>query len=138
MLQHVRLIGIQCQLLQNQRVALDCLCRRKAHGKLRFFCMVLDQMDHRMDAAVHRTAVVAPVAKILLERMLLIFCNMDRMLHQLVHALIFCRRNRDNGHPEQRLHAVYIDRPVISDHLIHHVQRDQHRNIHLQKLHRQI
>ena len=100
--------------------------------------MILDQMDNGMDTAMNRSIVVIFIAKILTQRFFLIFCNVKCMTHKLVHALILRRRNRNYRHSEQCLHSVHINRSLIACHLIHHIQCNNHRNIHLQKLHRQI
>ena len=100
--------------------------------------IVLDEMDDAVDAAVNGTAVVILAAEVHPARTLLILCNMYCVLYQLVNALIFSRRNRDNRHAEHCFHPVNINRALIADNLIHHVQGNHHRHIHLKQLHSQI
>ena len=100
--------------------------------------MIFDQMADRVQAAVYCAAVVFGPAEILAKRSLLIFCHMDRMSYQLIDAFIFGSGDRDYRHTEHRFHAVDIDGASVSVHLVHHVKRDDHRYIHLQKLHGQI
>ena len=138
MLQRLELILVQLKLFQNHMVALQRLCRAEAQGKGCLFGMVLDQAFHRVETAVYRAAVLSRKAKILPARLFLIAGDMDCMLHQLRHAFIFCGRDRDNRRLEQSLHRVDVDRSAVFPHLVHHVQGDNHRHIHLQKLHRQI
>ena len=60
------------------------------------------------------------------------------MVNQLINPFILCCGNRDYRYSKQRFHLIYIYRTLISQHFIHHVHCNYHRNIHLQKLHGQI
>ena len=60
------------------------------------------------------------------------------MTDKLVHTLIFSCRYRNHRNTKQCFHAVDIYGALISNHFIHHIQGNYHRDIHLQKLHRQI
>ncbi len=91
-----------------------------------------------MNTSVDCTVMVVFVAKILFERSFLILCNMYRVLYQLVNALVLSRRNRDNRYAEHSFHGVNVYRALITDNLIHHIQGNYHRDIHLKQLHCQI
>ena len=110
----------------------------KARRDARLFGVILNQVHDRMNTAVHRSSVIVFITEILPKRMLLILGDVKRMFNQLVYALVFRRRDRNDRYAEQRLHPVDIDKALIADHLVHHVQCKDHRNIHLQQLHRQI
>ena len=78
------------------------------------------------------------VTEILSHRPFLILRNMKCMFHEFLYALVFGCRNRNDRYPEQFLHQIDIDRSMVTGYFIHHIQCDYHRNIHLQKLHRQV
>ena len=61
----------------------------ETQGQLCCFRMILDQMPHRMDAAVYGTVMIVFIAEILPQRPFLIFCHMDCMADQFVHAFVF-------------------------------------------------
>ena len=63
---------------------------------------------------------------------------MDGVLHQLVHALVLGRRDGDDGDAQHLLHGVYVDKALVPDHLVHHVQGQNHGHVHLQQLHGEI
>ena len=136
--QHLFFILIQFQLLFDQRIAFDQLAGREAYGQPRPFGMVLDQMDHCVQRTVYSASVVLGAAEILSQRFFLIACNVHRMPHQLVHALIVCRGDRYDRHAEHGFHGVDVHGAAVPGQLVHHIERDDHRGLHLQQLHRQI
>ena len=73
MLQHLRLICVQLQLLKNQRIPLNCLGCCKTGGNISLHRMILDQVHDRMDTAVYCTVMVTFITEILTQRMFLIF-----------------------------------------------------------------
>ena len=91
MLQHFRFIFIQLKLVKNQVITFNNLRCCKPDRNSRLLCMVLNEMNHGMNAAMHRSVMILFVTKILFHRTFLILCNMDRMPDQLVHSLIFRR-----------------------------------------------
>ena len=137
-LQHLELVLIERQLLQDLAVALDGLAGSELHRKIRPERVILDQVPHRVNAPVHGSAVVMFPAEVLPERSLLVFCQMDRVLRDLLDALVLHRGDRDDRHAEQRLHAVDIDGPAVSADLVHHIEGHHHGHVHFQQLHRQI
>ena len=132
------LVLVELKLIQNKRIAFNRLCCGKTNGDLGFCRMVLYKMNNGMNTSVNCAVVVVLIAEILFQRTLLILCNMYCVLYQFVNALIFSRRNRDNRHAEHCFHPVNINRALIADNLIHHVQGNHHRHIHLKQLHSQI
>ena len=57
------------------------------------------------------------------------------MSHQFINAFILSCGNRDDRHAEHDLHQVHIHSSAVAVQLIHHVQRHDYRNIHLEQLH---
>ena len=138
MLQHLLFVLVQLQLLEDQLVPLDELAGRKAHRQPRALGVVLNEVADRVQAAVHRAAVVVRVAEILAQRLFLKVGNMNGMPHQLVHALILCCGDRDHRNSQHGFHGIDVHGAAVAGHLVHHVQRHDHRAVHLQKLHGQI
>ena len=71
-------------------------------------------------------------------RTFLIFCYMNGMLYQFINSFILCRRNRDDRDSQHILHLIDQNGTAVFPHLIHHIQRKNHRNIQFHQLHRQI
>ncbi len=137
-LEHLRLVRVERELLEDARVALGELARGEADGQLRASGVVFDQVDRGVQTAVHRAAVVVLAAEVLPLRLLLIAGDVHRVVHQLVHALVLHRRDRHHRHPQQRLHGVDVDGAAVAGDLVHHVERHDHRHVHLQQLHGEI
>ena len=138
MLQHLLLVAIQLQLLQDQRVALNGLGSGKAYRQPGERSVVLNQVDYGVNTPVHGTAVVVFVAKVLLQRRLLLLGHMNGVANQLVYALILGGGDGNDRHPQHGLHGVYINRAAVAHQLIHHIQRNDHGYSHFQQLHGQI
>ena len=73
MLQHLRLICVQLQLLKNQRISLDCLGCCKTGRNISLRRMILNQVHDRMNTAVYCTVMVTLITEILTQWMFLIF-----------------------------------------------------------------
>ena len=138
MLQHFLFVLIEFKLCQDLFISLDQLARRKAGGQRGALGVVLDEMPHGVQRAVHRAAVVLDAAKVLPQRRFLVARDVHGMTHQLVHALVLRRRDRHDRHAQHALHRVDVHRAAVAGQLVHHVQRHDHRHVHLQQLHRQI
>ena len=136
--QHLPLVCVQLQPLQDQLVPFDHLGGGKADRQPRARRMVLDQVDDRMQAAVNRAAVVLRVTEILPNRTLLVFRNVHRVANQLVHALVFRRGDGHDGHAQHRLHRVHVHAAAVARHLVHHVERDHRGDPDLQQLHGEV
>ncbi len=93
--------------------------------------MVVNQMHNPMKAPVYCPAVVLRVTKILPAGAFLILCHMQCMVDQLVNSFIFRRRNRNDGDSKQLLQLIDPHGTAVLPHLIHHVEREHHRNIQL-------
>ena len=84
------LILIQLQLRENESVSLDNFASRESNRQAGIFSMVLDQMADCMNTSVHCSAMIVLITEILAKGPLLIMSNMNSMVDQLIHALIFC------------------------------------------------
>ena len=73
MLQHLRLICVQLQLLKNQRISLDCLGCCKTGRNISLRRMILNQVHDRMNTTVYCTVMVTLITEILTQWMFLIF-----------------------------------------------------------------
>ena len=138
MFQSFLFVLIKRQLIDDQPVPLDRFAGGKTHRDARCLRMVFDQMYHRVQTAVYGAAMFVFVAEILSLRLFLILCDVDRVVHQLLNALVFGRGDRHDRDAQHRLHGVYIHRAAVADHFIHHVQRHHNGDIHFKQLHGQI
>ena len=136
--QKLFLIRLQSERLLHERIALDQLGGRKAQRDASRFRMVLDEMHDAMQGAVESPMVVILVAEIRDARFLLIACDMDRMLHELTHALISGSGNRYDRDLQETLHLIDQNRTAVAFHFIHHIDRKHHRYIKLHQLHGEI
>ena len=130
----LQFILVKAQLFGNRGISFDQLCCGKADRNARLFRMVLNLMADRMDTAMHR----AGRAKIINLRILPVPCNMKCRLQQLLNPFIFNRTDWHNGNPQLLTHAADIHCTAIIAHFIHHIQRQNHGNIHLNQLQSQI
>ena len=137
-LQHLCFVYIEVELLQDLMVIFQEFCRCEPHGNARFFGMVFDQMYRSVERAVDSSAVVVFTAEILSQRTFLKFRDVNGVGDKLFDSLSFFRRDRNDGNAEQRFHFVHIDRTAVCRDFVHHVERDDKRDIELQKLHREI
>ena len=138
MLQRLALVHVQSQLVHDPFISLDQFTGGKPQRKTCLFGVILDQVRDRMQAAVYSSAMIRGITEVLTSRFLLVFRDMDRMAHQLVHTLILGGRDRNYGNAQHILHPVDIDGPAVSSDLVHHIQCKNGRDTHLQKLHCQI
>ena len=138
MFEHFFLVFIEGQLLQDQRIALCQLARRKPHRNIRPCGVILDQMHDRMQRTVDGTAVVIRLTEVLSARFFLVFGHMDSMGNQFIDSLVFCSGNRDNRDAKSLFHLVHEHRTAVFAYLIHHVEGQYHRNVEFHQLHRQI
>ena len=138
MLDHLFFVLVELQGRFDALVALHELCGRKAHRDACGFGVILDQVDDAVDAAVDCAAVILLAAEIHPARPLLILCDVERVIHQLVHALVLCRRDGHDRDAQHGLHLIDADGATVAAHLVHHVQRQHHRRIQLHELHGEI
>ena len=93
MFQQILFVLVQAQRFQDQRVPFHQFGGGEARRQSRSLGVVLDQMDHRMDAAVNRPAPglvpVAGLTEINAARRLPVTRHMDGVVDQLVDALVF-------------------------------------------------
>ena len=137
-LQRFLFVFVQTKRVDDQTVSLDRLAGGEAHRDARCLRVIPDQMDHSMKAPVYRASVIPFFAEILFQRPFLILGDMDRVIHQLINALIFGGGDRYDRHAQHGFHRVHVHRAAVAGHLVHHIQRYPQGDIHFQQLHGQI
>ena len=100
--------------------------------------MVLDQMSHCVETAVDGATMIIFIAEIPADRLFLIMSDMNGVPDEFLDSFSAGSGNRNDRDPEKSLELVDIDIPVIGADFIHHVERDDHGNVHLKKLYGQI
>ena len=123
----------EVELGQRNGVALHHLGGGVARGQAGLLQLFLDDVRD----GVHR-AVYLALAQIQSPRALLLVRHLDGALHELVAALVFCRRDGHDGQAEVLAQLLHIDGVAIGTHLVHHVQRNDHRHAHLHQLQRKV
>ena len=83
--------------------------------------MVLNQVHNGVKTTMDSTAVIIYITKVHGSWRFLIFGNVDGMFYQLVDALIFGSRNRNDRDTKHFLHLVYKNGTTIFPYLIHHI-----------------
>ena len=131
-LDHFQLVPVQSQTLDDVLVALNELGRGKAAGYARSLRMILNQVGHGVDAAVHR----AFVAEVHTLRLAVLANGLHGGANQLVNALVLGRRDGNDRDAQLLAHCGNVDGAAVAAHLVHHVQRQHHRQLQLQKLER--
>ena len=137
----IKLVLIETQGLDDQRVAFDELGGRKAQGDRCRLGMVLDQVCDTVDAAVKRTAIGAvgrTRTEVDASWSLTIARDVHGVLHELADAFVLCRRDGNHGHTELAFEQVDVDGAAIGRDLVHHVKSDDHRSIEFHKLEREV
>ena len=101
MLNELQLVLVQFQPLPHVLIVFNELGGGEAHRQAGGLGVVLNLVDHRVDAAVHRAGLITCItshrAKIYAPGRFPIACHMERVTDQLLDALIFDCGNRDNG-----------------------------------------
>ena len=138
MFQHLFFIILQFKGFQNHLITLRQLGSRETERNTRALRMILNQMHDSVDTSMYCASFIIRTAEIHLSGTFLIFRQMQGMVNQLIDPFVFCRGDRNHRHPQQFFHFIDSDGTAILPHLIHHIQRDHHRNIQLHQLHRQV
>ena len=137
--QHIGFVFVKIQRPFDQRIALHQLGGGKAGGQPGTHGVVFDQVVDGVDAAVYRTvAPVGGIAKVDAPGAFAVAGNVQRVFDQLVNALVFGGRNRHHRHAQQILQLVDHHGAAVGAHLVHHIQRQHHRDAQLHQLHGQI
>ena len=137
-LNHLHLVLVEHQRLDDAAVTLDDLRRGEADRDARFLRVVLDEVHDAVQAAMHGAAMALRIAEVHAARLLLIMCDVQRVRDELLDALALGRRDRHDRDAEQGLHRVDVDRAAVARELVHHVEREDHRAIELDELQRQV
>ena len=135
MTDHVFLIVFKVQLLNNEMVILTDLRGRKTYGIAACPGVVLDQVDYCVDGPVHRSSVLAVCkTEICTARQLAVQCDCHDVLDKLIYTFPLAGGNGDNRNTERAFKCVYVYCAAVLPHLIHHIERDDHRLVQLHEL----
>ena len=137
-LDRLHLVGLEVERLADLLVALDELVGGKAQRNPGRLGMVLHQVHDAVEAAVHGPAVVVDVAEVLAAGPLLIVRDVNRVLDELVDALVAYRGDGDDRNAQDLLELVDPDGTAVALHLVHHVEREHHGYAELHELHREV
>ena len=129
-----QLVLIQRKLLLDVRIALDQLGGGKAPRNTGFMGVVLDLVDHSVDAPVHR----AGRAQIPLGGHLPGLYGALQHVHQLADALVFGGADGHHRQPQRIAELFHVNAPAIGPHFVHHVQRHHHGDAQIHHLHGQV
>ena len=113
----------------------DKVHRGKSSRNARAFRVVFDKVDCGVQASVHGTVAFANIFYFGFD---LFFGGFDNDVDKFVDALVFRGRYRHDGTAHHIRHFLNIDGAAVSAHFVHHIQRNDHRNIHCHKLRREI
>ena len=130
-LDQLDLVLVQLQPLYNIRVVINELRRAEAGGYAQLVGVVLDQVDHRVDAAVDRGGIGAEVSD---SGQGLFPGGGDGLINELRDALPFCGADGHHGDPQSLAHFLHVHGAAVGVHLVHHIQRQHHGHLQLQKL----
>ena len=100
--------------------------------------MVFDEVHDGMEAAMHGAAVLRRTAEVLPRRPFVVARHVYGMAHHLIDAFVLHGADGDDGNAEQPLHLVDADGPAVALHLVHHVERQHHRDAELHQLHGEV
>ena len=116
------------QGLHDDGVAFDEFGGGETHGDVGALGMVLDEVHDAVEATVYGTAVVVFVAEVLTHRGFLEFRDVDGMVDEFGDTFVFRGRDGHHGKAQDLLHLVHEDAATVVAHLVHHVERQYHRN----------
>ena len=116
-LNELQLVLVQGQAGHDVLVSLNELGGGEPDGKARSLRVILDLVDHRVDAPVDRSG----GAEVVHRRQRLGPGSLDGNLHKLVHALVF--HSGDGHHRDAQClgHSLHVDGAAAGGDLIHHV-----------------
>ena len=135
---HFELVLRKVQSRLDPLVALGELACGKAERNARFFRVVFDQVHDAVQTAVYRASALIFGTKVDAPGSFLVVCHMKSVVNEFPNAFVFGGRNRDDRDPEKRLHAVDVNLTAVAPHLVHHIEREYHRNVEFHELHGQI
>ena len=96
--------------------------------------MVLYKVRHGVYAPVNGTG----CAKVLHGGPRFCFCGFNSRFNKLGYTLVFGGAYGNGRHTQKLGYKLYINRSAVTANLVHHIKRQNHRNIQFQKLHGQI
>ena len=132
------LVLIKSKPVKYEMISLYDLGSSESKRQICRLYMILYKMRHRMYTSVNSSAKLILITEVLSSRLFLILGYMYGVSYKLIHTLVFCRRYRHNRGSKHCLHPIYIYGARITCDLIHHVECDDNRYLHLKKLHCEI
>ena len=112
------------------RIFLDDLSCGKAAGYTYLCGVVLDKVGYRVNASMYSSA----LAEVNTGRLYFLFSHLDSLTYAIVNTFVFSRAYRDNGNTELIREQIYVDSAAVFSHLVHHIEREHHRDLHFEKL----
>ena len=134
MLDQLQLVLVQIQPGADVLVSLDQFGGGKAHRDAGGLGVVLDLVDHPMDAAVDR----AGRTKIVHRGVDSVPGHVDRHSDQLIHALVLYGGDGYHWDAQGLTEALDVDGAAAAGDLVHHVQSQHHGDSHLHQLQCQV
>ena len=133
-LDKLQLILVQSQPCPDVLVVLNELGGGEAHRQARGLGVVLNLVDHGVDAAVYRPG----GAEVVDSRQGLIPGRRHGDADQLLHAVILHGGDGDHRDTQGSGHGLDVDGAAAGGDLVHHVQGQHHGDAHLQQLEGQV
>ncbi len=132
-LHHILFVFREREQFEHRRIPLDQFGGGEPGRYMDPLGMILDQMRNRVDRPMYRTdAEILPFGRGAGLR------NRDSPFHHLVDPLVFDRRDREDRHSQLPLHRFDFDGPAVAADLVHHIERNHHRNPQLDELHTEV
>ena len=129
------LVLVESELIRHIVAALDEFCRTEPRRNAEFFCVVLDEVDYCVHAAVYgrifRTEIV-------FLRFNPVFRRVDCLVDKFGNAFAFRRAYRNNGYAERVAHFLNVYASAVFAHFVHHVEGENGGNFKFEKLKREI
>ena len=138
MLQGLFLILVEIELLEDTWISFDEFRGGKTLRDPGSFCVVVHEDHDTVQASVDRASTVVLITEVQTPRTFLVFRNVKGVVYQLVDTFVLRCRDGDDRNTELVLHLVDEDGTAVASYFVHHVQRDDHRNIELHELHGQV
>ena len=133
-LNELQLVLVQFQPLPHVLIVFNELGGGEAHRQAGGLGVVLNLVDHRVDAPVDR----AGGAEVVDRRQGPVPGRGRGDADQLLHALVLYGGDGDDGDPQRGGHTLDIDGAAAGGDLIHHVQSQNHGDAHFQQLKGQV
>ena len=133
-LTQLQLVLVERETRDDIAIPLDHVHGRPAGAHPGALGVILHHMRHGVDAAVDRSG----RAEVVYLRLAPRGCRAAGELRQIGDAFALCRADWHDRDAQQLRELHSIDRAAVGAHLVHHIQREHHRHLHLDHLQREI